>query len=122
MTSYPRMSVIYCDIDVPFEKFLLSPEAKVIREELKTIPHTAVFIRMSSGGNTHLKVSLKAPVTVLRYIQLRAVLGDDPQHLACDLGRMYRFGDDTARQNLTADKKIKQGRLLLAGEWQPYLF
>jgi hypothetical protein len=120
-----KISAIYCDIDVPFEKFRTSPEIFNINGVLLTlqardkVAGIKAKIRMSSGGNTHLVVFLKEPVCTLRYIQIRAALGDDPQHLACDLNRMFRFGDDTARQNLTADKKIKQGRLVRAGAWEP---
>ena len=115
-----KVSLIFCDIDVPFEKFPGSQEDANIRQVFKILKPKSASIRMSSGGNTHLKVVLAYPVTVLAYLQARAALGDDPQHLACDLTRMFRFGSDTARQNLTADRKIKQGRLMEAGDWGDY--
>ena len=119
-----RIIDIYCDIDVPFEKFRGSTEYYQVTEVLDNLVHVDhIFkyakIRMSSGGNTHLRVHLGEPIDTMRYVQLRAAMCDDPQHLACDLTRMWRFGDDTARQNLTADKKIKQGRIITAGAWEP---
>ena len=112
-----KISTIYLDIDIKFEKFMDSDEKEAICSIARQINTKYLAVRMSSGGNTHVKVVLNAAVTVLRYFSLRAAMGDDAQHLACDLTRVYRFGEDTARQNLTADKKIKQGRLLTAGDW-----
>jgi hypothetical protein len=114
-----KIQILYLDIDIPFEKFPGSDEYKNLIEVCNRQKTISRMYRMSSGGNTHVRISLTHQVAVLRYFQLRAAMGDDPQHLACDLVRTLRFGDDTARQNLTADKKIKQGRLMSAGEWEP---
>lgn len=108
---------IFIDYDRDFEGF----DTKYVKNKLKRLPTVfkpdSIFIRKSTGGNTHLKFTYTRKITPLEQLFIRATMRDDPYRLSGDLERLM---NDNPRFGLIFCEKryITEDKILLASEWQ----
>ena len=120
--------VITLDFDIPYRSFRRSRECnkvmKFTEENRKQI--LGVKYRRSAGGNTHVKLIMKKPITVLHRFALRSYLDDDRVRVSLDLKRwMIKSGIYITRNvrgvggtdRLWDFKSTKKGKVTVAGEW-----
>lgn len=128
LSIYPKGNVLTLDWDIEYDTVRDSVSFGVLRRffndnrELKD-----VYIRRSSGGNTHVFLVFNNSLTTLEKYQLRYLLRDDILRIKLDNlrdlienGRFnvgnYRVGGASGTGRLF-DWKIENGDLGESGEW-----
>lgn len=123
--SPPKVTTIYLDHDVNFEKYFASELFGEFKKALWQARESGnfwfrhIYRRMSPRGHVHVKITLSRGISIYQSLQARSALQDDPGRLACDLSRLWREGEDCAEvQNRMFDRKFVKDRIVSAGEWE----
>ena len=116
-----KSDVIYVDIDQRYEVWTphfwglfrkrCSEAVTLTRAHIKNI-----YVRKSSSGKIHAKITFMEPATIDVTFVIRAFLGDDPFRLAADMTRWVKFGGK-AEINRIFDTKFIGGEVRKAGPW-----
>lgn len=113
------MIEIYVDIDIFFLDFMQGTGAATAREKIKHVPWVlAAHVRPSSSGNVHIRLKMAADVCLLDALCIRAYLDDDPQRITADLRRYFHTRNE-GKTGRCFDEKYYEGRLHVAGKWEP---
>lgn len=113
---------VYVDIDVKYELFTQSRTYRFMMRNLYRMTHQweiikAAWYRQSSGGNVHIRVDTRFPVSFTTMMIIRAMMHDDIYRLAIDLRRMAYQGKDEVNRIFVS--KIKDGMVASVGQWMP---
>lgn len=108
---------ITIDLDYPYTEYIESNHFQMIQKVTSEWQDVRLReIRTSPSGRVHLRIWFDKPITVLASFCRRAVLGDDPFRLACDLARLELYGDEKIGR--TFDVKYVDGQQKRAGNWR----
>lgn len=105
--------VVRIDHDIPYHLY----DTHFLQEWVKQIPYPVreMYMRESTGGNTHIKLVMWHEISPLDELMIRAVMHDDPKRIRGDLER-YLF-DSPIFGLLFDEKKFSDGTTLKCGEW-----
>lgn len=107
------MTTVRIDHDIPYSLYNTS----YVREYIARLPYpvSEVYMRESTGGNTHLKVIIPMEISPLDEIIIRAIMHDDERRIRGDLER-YAL-ESPVFGLLFDEKKFSDGSLMKCGEW-----
>ena len=107
------MTTVRIDHDIPYSVYNM----EYIRGYIQKLPYPVqeVYIRESTGGNTHIKLIVPVELSPLDELLIRAIMHDDERRIRGDLER-YALNSPVFGL-LFDEKKFSNGEHKVCGEW-----